>query len=450
AKVVIKNNKGQEIATGTVNSDGSFKVNLKNPTDGSDIKVGLVDGAGNKSPEVIKSTPDKVAPDAPTNLSVGSDGKSVSGKGEPDAKVTIKDKNGSTIGTGNVGKDGNFKVGLNKVTDGSSIKVGLTDAAGNKSLEVSLSTPDKTPKPVEPPKQEWVTVTEKVYKGEARQSPSGLIGNNIHKVNLSFVIGSQQQAQNLELKLWTGPNDARHKANIAFYKDGKLYKTTAKFSTGTLLLNVDVLGPGNYKVVYTSDNPINNAAINYSLYEFVTKQVPKPRMASTFALDYEDISDEIALLDEDAYQSLPVNLLDESMEEDSDEHLSVNKDNSLIDDLYEDDLIFDQTEESPLITEDEIALDELLDLEDREFVSVEDSEIEDQLDLEDLILLEDTEDDVLLENLITQEEEADEVLEGEELDEEESENSVATANEFDVQPVVDPLDDLLDPNKIII
>ncbi|PWD83463.1 hypothetical protein DC081_09605, partial [Ignatzschineria cameli] len=143
AKVVIKNNKGQEIATGTVNSDGSFKVNLKNPTDGSDIKVGLVDGAGNKSPEVTKSTPDKVAPDAPTNLSVGSDGKSVSGKGEPGAKVVIKNNKGQEIATGTVNSDGSFKVNLKNPTDGSDVKVGLVDGAGNKSPEVTKSTPDK-------------------------------------------------------------------------------------------------------------------------------------------------------------------------------------------------------------------------------------------------------------------------------------------------------------------
>ncbi|WP_256930499.1 Ig-like domain-containing protein, partial [Pseudomonas sp. D1HM] len=75
---------------------------------------------------------DTTAPDAPTNLSVSPNGGTVSGKGEPGTTVTIKDPQGNTIGTGTVGADGNFAVGLNPPqVNGEVLDVTLTDAAGN-------------------------------------------------------------------------------------------------------------------------------------------------------------------------------------------------------------------------------------------------------------------------------------------------------------------------------
>ncbi|WP_189363329.1 Ig-like domain-containing protein, partial [Ignatzschineria indica] len=66
SEVIITDQDGKVIGKGEVDKDGNFEVELDKPTDGNDITIGLEDGAGNKSPEVTKSTPDKVAPDAPT------------------------------------------------------------------------------------------------------------------------------------------------------------------------------------------------------------------------------------------------------------------------------------------------------------------------------------------------------------------------------------------------
>ncbi|OTG82427.1 SwmB domain-containing protein [Acinetobacter sp. ANC 4648] len=145
-KVFIKDASGHVIGTGTVGADGKFTVTLEKPlTNGEEIKVGLEDNAGNKSPDVIATAPDTTAPEAPSNIIVSEDGTAVTGTGEAGTKVLIKDENGNVIGTGTVGADGKFTVTLkNPLTNGEEIKVGLEDNAGNKSPDVIATAPDTT------------------------------------------------------------------------------------------------------------------------------------------------------------------------------------------------------------------------------------------------------------------------------------------------------------------
>ncbi|WP_218728441.1 Ig-like domain-containing protein, partial [Pseudomonas sp. D1HM] len=75
---------------------------------------------------------DTTAPTAPTDLSVSPDGATVFGKGEAGTTVTIKDAQGNTVGTGTVGSDGNFAVGLKPPqVNGETLDVTLTDGSGN-------------------------------------------------------------------------------------------------------------------------------------------------------------------------------------------------------------------------------------------------------------------------------------------------------------------------------
>ncbi|MDQ8936981.1 BapA/Bap/LapF family large adhesin, partial [Acinetobacter rudis] len=137
---------GNVIGTGTVDKDGNFVVDLDKPlTNGEDVTVQLEDKAGNKSPEVTVTAPDTTAPDAPTDLEVTRDGLILTGKGEPNTTVTIKDVTGAIVGTGTVGIDGKFVVDLIKpFVNGEKLNVSLKDKAENESPNASVNAQDTT------------------------------------------------------------------------------------------------------------------------------------------------------------------------------------------------------------------------------------------------------------------------------------------------------------------
>ena len=102
-----------------------------------------MDEAGNESPEVDATAPDTTAPDAPTDVAVTDDGTAVTGKGEPGASVVVKDDEGQVIAEGTVDENGDFEVELDPaLTNGEEITVGLVDEAGNESPEVDATAPD--------------------------------------------------------------------------------------------------------------------------------------------------------------------------------------------------------------------------------------------------------------------------------------------------------------------
>ncbi|WP_414915020.1 Ig-like domain-containing protein, partial [Pseudomonas sp. IT-P258] len=83
---------GNVIGTGTVGADGTFEVTLTTPQiNGETLSATLTDAAGNVSAPTTVDAGDSTAPAAPTDLVVSADGTTVSGKGEPETTVTIKD-----------------------------------------------------------------------------------------------------------------------------------------------------------------------------------------------------------------------------------------------------------------------------------------------------------------------------------------------------------------------
>ena len=144
--VTVKDAAGNTIGTGHVGADGNFAVNLDHPqVNGETLDVTLTDAAGNVSVPTQVDAGDTTAPDAPTELAVSADGTTVSGKGEPNTTVTIKDANGNTIGTGQVGADGNFAIQLDHPREnGETLGVTLTDAAGNVSSPSQVIAGDTT------------------------------------------------------------------------------------------------------------------------------------------------------------------------------------------------------------------------------------------------------------------------------------------------------------------
>lgn len=75
----------------------------------------------------------------------------VTGKAEPGATITVKDKKGDVIGTGTAGKDGSFTIEVPKQPSGDTVSVtGKVDGKGE-SAPVTITIRDKmTPKPEEP------------------------------------------------------------------------------------------------------------------------------------------------------------------------------------------------------------------------------------------------------------------------------------------------------------
>ncbi|WP_180090438.1 Ig-like domain-containing protein, partial [Acinetobacter sp. YH12110] len=145
ANVVVKDEDGNIIGEGTVDEDGNFEVELEEPlTNGEEVTVGLVDDAGNESPEVDVTAPDTTAPEAPT-AAFNEDGSEVSGTAEPGSTVTVKDKDGNVLGTAVTDEDGNYTVELeNPLNDGEVVDVTATDASGNESAPTEAVAPDTT------------------------------------------------------------------------------------------------------------------------------------------------------------------------------------------------------------------------------------------------------------------------------------------------------------------
>ncbi|WP_292050597.1 MULTISPECIES: Ig-like domain-containing protein [unclassified Brevundimonas] len=142
----VRNTQGVVIGTAVTGADGTFSVTLSPPLqNGERVSVTATDAANNTSSPSVAFAPDITPPAAATDVSVSADGTTVTGKGEPDARVTIKDADGNTIGEGVVGEDGNFSVTLNPAqTNGQTISVVLSDAANNSSPPTPATAPDIT------------------------------------------------------------------------------------------------------------------------------------------------------------------------------------------------------------------------------------------------------------------------------------------------------------------
>ncbi|POP41210.1 hypothetical protein CHU33_23865 [Superficieibacter electus] len=88
---------------------------------------------------------DNTPPGAPENLVISDDGKTITGSAEPGSTITVTDGNGTIIGTGTTGSDGNFTVDLDTPqTDGKPVEVVATDPSGNTGPSASIDTPDLT------------------------------------------------------------------------------------------------------------------------------------------------------------------------------------------------------------------------------------------------------------------------------------------------------------------
>jgi VCBS repeat-containing protein len=98
-------------------------------------------GPGNPNPPPPAN--DITPPDAPTNLSISADGKTITGNAEPGSMVTITDSNGQVIGTGTAGSDGSFTIPLTTPQiSGEELTAHATDPSGNTGPDGTVIAPN--------------------------------------------------------------------------------------------------------------------------------------------------------------------------------------------------------------------------------------------------------------------------------------------------------------------
>lgn len=146
ATVRIVNAAGTQIGTGVAAPDGSFTITgLPAQLNGETLRVYATDGAGNLSAPGTAIAADTTPPVAVTNLAISPDGLTLTGKGEVGATVNATDANGTSLGSATVDANGNFLIGLNRVTTAADVvTVVETDVAGNPSQPAAINGPDGT------------------------------------------------------------------------------------------------------------------------------------------------------------------------------------------------------------------------------------------------------------------------------------------------------------------
>ena len=147
APVVVTDENGKTIGTGTTDDKGNFEITTTPIKPGDKVKVEVTDKAGHKGSdtetagdtEFVDNTPPSVEVKevTPVDINNPADGNPDKGivKGhsdEPNAPVVVKDKDGKTIGTGTTDDKGDFEITTDPIKPGDKVNVEVTDKAGNK------------------------------------------------------------------------------------------------------------------------------------------------------------------------------------------------------------------------------------------------------------------------------------------------------------------------------
>ncbi|MGE8048234.1 BapA/Bap/LapF family large adhesin [Pseudomonas monteilii] len=143
ATVQVRDTSGTVIGTGVVNPNGSFSVTLSPAqANGEVLDIRLVDAAGNTSTPLQFDAPDITPPAQVSNIVVGADGLTLSGRGEAGATVEVRDTNGTLIGTGTVTGNGTFVLDLDPAAlPGERLSLVQTDPSGNASQALTFDVP---------------------------------------------------------------------------------------------------------------------------------------------------------------------------------------------------------------------------------------------------------------------------------------------------------------------
>ena len=138
---------GVQIGTAVALADGTFTFNVTPIlSNGETVQVVATDGTNDSLPTAVLA-PDTTRPVAVSDLAISPGGDVVSGTGEPGTTVTVRGPGPGNVllGTGTVGQDGSFVIGLNPpAASNTNLEVISTDASGNASTAVILPGPDGT------------------------------------------------------------------------------------------------------------------------------------------------------------------------------------------------------------------------------------------------------------------------------------------------------------------
>ncbi|MEG5265568.1 BapA/Bap/LapF family large adhesin [Pseudomonas sp. JDS28PS106] len=147
ATVTVFDAQGTALGSGIVGANGRFEITLTPAqANGQALTASQADLSNNVSPTVPIQAPDIQAPAAPTNLQLAGDGVTLTGNGEPNATLEVRDSTGAVVGTGGVNPDGTFSLTLTTAQlNGQALEVVQTDAALNASAAGLVTAPDSTP-----------------------------------------------------------------------------------------------------------------------------------------------------------------------------------------------------------------------------------------------------------------------------------------------------------------
>ncbi|WP_448657140.1 BapA/Bap/LapF family large adhesin [Enterobacter hormaechei] len=248
--ITLKDADGNTIGTGKAGSDGKFTIDLGTPlTNGEQITATATDPSGNTSQGGQVTAPDLTAPDAPANLEVSPDGKTVTGTAEPGSTVTLKDADGNTIGTGKAGSDGKFTIDLGtSLTNGEQITATATDPSGNTSPGVQVTAPDLTA----PDAPEIVTVNDNVG------AETGPLSNGQRTDDARPTFSGISEAGTV----------------ITFYDNGKPIGTATADATGKWSFTPSTnLSEGNHAITTTATDAAGNTSPASTAVTFVVDTV---------------------------------------------------------------------------------------------------------------------------------------------------------------------------------
>lgn len=145
--IEVRGENGALLGSTTVPAgDGSFSLTLSPPqTNGEVLSVTAASALGGASTPAIVTADDSTDPAGLENLAISSGGTLVTGTGEPDATVVIRNAAGALLGTSIVAPDGSFSVTLSVAqTNGQVLNAIQTDLAGNVSPVSQATAADTT------------------------------------------------------------------------------------------------------------------------------------------------------------------------------------------------------------------------------------------------------------------------------------------------------------------
>jgi sugar lactone lactonase YvrE len=138
---------GVTVGTGTVAADGTFTITLSSAIPSTQVlNVVQTDASNNHSQGLDFAVPSLAPPNAPTLLSLTSNGLTLTGSAAAGTTITVYGAGGSVLGTTTTGVGGTFSVSLSAAqTNGQSLQVTATAPTGEISLPAGFLASDTTP-----------------------------------------------------------------------------------------------------------------------------------------------------------------------------------------------------------------------------------------------------------------------------------------------------------------